>query len=213
MLKKLELPMENLHQLVQIDDASVGVMIKAIYRYATSQEIPDFGKNNQLLSFVFAIFQPLIDEQIAKSEHRSSVNSCNAKGKNGNGNDKPPKSKGRNKKSDLQPIVSSPYNSEEDSTTDLERSSTATDLENPSVCDTGSINQTPFSQIAAIYPKKANSGPFLDEAQELWFALSEEEKSKAIAFAPIHLASGASKFLNEYLKCKVWQNTDVVDEK
>lgn len=213
MLKKLELPMENLHQLVQIDDASVGVMIKAIYRYATSQEIPDFGKNNQLLSFVFAIFQPLIDEQIAKSEHRSSVNSCNAKGKNGNGNDKPPKSKGRNKKSDLQPIVSSPYNSEEDSTTDLERSSTATDLENPSVCDTGSINQTPFSQIAAIYPKKANSGPYFDEAQELWTALSEDEKSKAIAFAPIHLATSESKYLNEYLKLKVWQNTVRTDLK
>ena len=205
--------MGNLHQLVQIDDASVGVMIKAIYRYAAMQEVSDFGKNNQLLSFVFAIFQPLIDEQIAKSEHRSNVNSSNAKGRSGNGKEKPPKSKSRSKKDDSQPVVPPPNNLEEDITTDMEDSSTATNLEDHSEVDAGPSAQLPFSQIATIYPKKANSGPYFDEAQELWTALSEDEKSKAIAFAPIHLATSESKYLNEYLKLKVWQNTDRTDLK
>lgn len=93
----------------------------------------------------------------------------------------------------------------------MEDSSTATNLEDHSDVDDDPSVQIPFSQIATIYPKKANSGPYLDEAQELWTALSEDEKSKAIAFAPIHLATSESKYLNEYLKLKVWQNTDRTD--
>lgn len=207
MLRKIEFPMGNLHQLVQIDDASVGVMMKAIYRYATTQEAPDFGRSNQLLSFVFAIFQPLIDEQIAKSEHRSCVNSSNAKGKSGNGNDKPPKARSRGKKSESLPNVSSPCNLKKDTTTGLSTSSNASNFENPSVPN----EQIPFSQIASIYSKKANSGPFYEEAVNLWTTLSEEEKSQAIAFTSTHLASKDPKFLNEYLKLKIWRNTGDLD--
>lgn len=208
MIKKIELPMDNLHHLVQIDDASVGIMMKAIYRYAVTRELPDFGKSNQLLTFVFAIFQPLIDEQIAKSEHRSNVNSSNAKGKIGNGNDKPPKTRNRGKKSKSQPVVSTPCNLEEDIATDLEMSTEASNLENPSVNEATSTDKIPFLQIASIYTKRASNGPFYEEAVNSWATLSEEEKSQAIAFTPIHLGSKEPRFLNEYLKYKIWQDAD-----
>ncbi len=203
MIKKVELSLDKLEPLVQLDDESVGKMLKAIYHYVLTQEVPDFGKGNQLLPFVFSIYKPILDAQIASADRRSTVNSENAKGKAASGNDKSSKSKSRRARKELP--------SEEDISLPSEPIANQ---------DTKSIDSAPsaststsFEQIEAIYPKKASVGAYRDEALATWANLDESERIASIAYVPTLSSMPNPPFLNQYLKTAPWRSAQAEDLK
>lgn len=203
MIKKIELSLDKLEPLVQLDDESVGKMLKAIYHYVLTQEVPDFGKGNQLLPFVFSIYKPILDAQIASADRRSAVNSENAKGKAASGNDKSSKSKSRRARKETL--------SEEDV------SSPSEPIANQ---DTKSIDSAPsaststsFEQIESIYPKKASVGAYRDEALATWANLDESERIASIAYVPTFSSMPNPPFLNQYLKTAPWRSAQAEDLK
>lgn len=203
MIKKIELSLDKLEPLVQLDDESVGKMLKAIYHYVLTQEVPDFGKGNQLLPFVFSIYKPFLDAQIASADRRSAVNSENAKGKAVNGSDKSSKNKSRRARKELP--------SEEDISLPSEPIANQ---------DTKSIDSAPsaststsFEQIEAIYPKKASVGAYRDEALATWANLDESERIASIAYVPTLSSMPNPPFLNQYLKTAPWRSAQAEDLK
>lgn len=203
MIKKIELSLDKLEPLVQLDDESVGKMLKAIYHYVLTQEVPDFGKGNQLLPFVFSIYKPFLDAQIASADRRSAVNSENAKGKTANGSDKSSKNKSRRARKEIP--------SEEDISLPSEPIANQ---------DTKSIDSAPsaststsFEQIESIYPKKASVGAYRDEALATWANLDESERIASIAYVPTFSSMPNPPFLNQYLKTAPWRSAQAEDLK
>lgn len=203
MIKKIELSLDKLEPLVQLDDESVGKMLKAIYHYVLTQEVPDFGKGNQLLPFVFSIYKPILDAQIASADRRSTVNSENAKGKAVNGSDKSSKNKSRRVRKEIP--------SEEDISLPSEPIANQ---------DTKSIDSAPsasestsFEQIESIYPKKASVGAYRDEALATWANLDESERIASIAYVPTFSSMPNPPFLNQYLKTAPWRSAQAEDLK
>lgn len=199
MIKKIELSLDKLEPLVQLDDESVGKMLKAIYRYASTQETTDFGKGNQLLPFVFSIFKPLLDEQIASADRRSAVNRENAKGKTASGNDKSSKAKARRVKKEIPLEDTISFDSEPIGSLDAEPVTALNSL--PSV-----PTPTSFERIETIYPKKASVGTYRDEALAIWANLDESERLAAIAYIPTFSSKPNLPFLNQYLKTAPWRS-------
>lgn len=203
MIKKIELSLDKLEPLVQLDDESVGKMLKAIYHYVLTQEVPDFGKGNQLLPFVFSIYKPILDAQIASADRRSAVNSENAKGKAVNGSDKSSKNKSRRARKEIP--------SEEDISLPSEPIANQ---------DTKSIDSAPsasastsFEQIESIYPKKASVGAYRDKALATWANLDESERIASIAYVPTFSSMPNPPFLNQYLKTAPWRSAQAEDLK
>lgn len=206
MIKKIELSLDKLEPLVQLDDESVGKMLKAIYHYVLTQEVPDFGKGNQLLPFVFSIYKPILDAQIASADRRSAVNSENAKGKAASGNDKSSKSKSRRirKETLSEEDISSP--SEPIANLDAESDDSSQTASSASTA-------TSFEQIESIYPKKASVGAYRDEALATWTNLDESERIASIAYVPTLSSMQNPPFLNQYLKTAPWRSSQAEDLK
>lgn len=203
MIKKIELFLDKLEPLVQLDDESVGKMLKAIYHYVLTQEVPDFGKGNQLLPFVFSIYKPILDAQIASADRRSAVNSENAKGKAASGSDKSSKYKSRRAKKEAlsEQDISSPSEpiaNQDTESIDSEPSASAA---------------TTFEQIESIYPKKASVGAYRDEALATWTNLDEAERIASIAYVPTFSSMPNPPFLNQYLKTAPWRSAQAEDLK
>lgn len=197
MIKKIELSLDKLEPLVQLDDESVGKMLKAIYHYVLTQEVPDFGKGNQLLPFVFSIYKPFLDA------HRSAVNSENAKGKAVNGSDKSSKNKSRRARKEIPSEEGISLPSEPIANQDTKSIDSA-----PSAS-----TSTSFEQIEAIYPKKASVGAYRDEALATWANLDESERIASIAYVPTLSSMPNPPFLNQYLETAPWRSAQAEDLK
>lgn len=206
MIKKIELSLDKLEPLVQLDDESVGKMLKAIYHYVLTQEVPDFGKGNQLLPFVFSIYKPILDAQIASADRRSAVNSENAKGKAASGNDKSSKNKSRRIRKEIPSeedisLPSEPIADQYAESDDLHQTVSS------------APTATTFEQIEAIYPKKASIGAYRDEALATWANLDESERIASIAYVPTFSSMPNPPFLNQYLKTAPWRSAQAEDLK
>jgi len=87
-IKKIEFDSEKLQALTNLDDADVGIIIKAIATYACDGTMPSFPTGNKLAPFVFSLFKQSIEQQIDAHTKRCEINAGNANGKSAKGSKK-----------------------------------------------------------------------------------------------------------------------------
>lgn len=192
-----------------LTDEQAGQIFKAIYTYATDGTMPKFDES--LLMSIFMLIKTQIDRSQTAYEKRCRANRANSL-------------KRRNAKASSSQPMASDGNPSTSIATDGNPSHAMEDKNNPypnnnpNPDDVSNDNiiveddDDSFERVWNLYSKPVGSKETL---REMWNALSNEDKSSAMAYIPYYVKSRPNpkyrRNLDNFLTMRVWETEPIID--